>query len=81
MTARAKHDAWAAESDTPLDAAEARYIQIAQDLGWTGEKGRGVRVSTLTGDQDEPLADIEHKIKVEGYLTSRDENVSDHRMI
>ncbi|KAG5647647.1 hypothetical protein DXG03_009000 [Asterophora parasitica] len=39
MTGRAKWDAWnsAAQKYTAKHDAEARYLEIAQELGWTGE--------------------------------------------
>lgn len=77
ITARAKHDAW--QAATQHDQAEQRYIDIAKGLGWTGikaDKGRGVRVSTMEGDQDDPSIEMQARMNETDYVHSRDENVS-----
>ena len=73
LTARAKHDAWEQASKRPLPDAEAEYIRIAQELGWKGEEGRGVRVSTIAPVDAEPPLDLFTDIH------RRDENVSVYR--
>jgi len=60
VAARAKHDAWATQSQKYSDVEEAkgRYIEIAKEIGWEGGKSGsggamgGVKVSVMAKEED-----------------------------
>ena len=76
MQARAKHDAWLAQSQkyAEVDNAKERYIELAKEIGWEGGTSGsggalgGVKVSVMAQEEGEGESSKLHEAVIDGKV-------------